>query len=88
MPRYAIARLYIVEADNAREAWERTTSSLGLVTPHDKPYLALKVTEPEYQSNCFPVTDDMAIDPAWSIPRIEWQDQVLEPIPADQEEDR
>lgn len=72
--QYAIARLYVVEAPNARQAFDEFGERAR--------------PDAEYQSNAFPITPEMADNPDWSISFITYGQDDISPIPADEEEQR
>lgn len=81
MSFYAIARIYVIEADCARDAYEEFPERVRRETEHEEP-------EAEYQSNCFPITREQATDPNWHVERIFYANEPIEPIPADEEDER
>lgn len=81
MSLYAIARIYVVEGSNAREAYEWFPE---LVRRDEHGRAAA-----EYQSNCWPITREQADSPDWHVETLHYGNEPLgEPIPATDEEER
>jgi hypothetical protein len=80
MPLYAIARIHVVEAANAREAFEGFDENV-----RRDPDGSARV---EYQTNCFPITPEQADEADWHIEDLRYANRTLESIPAYEEEER